>query len=50
MTDDDAEWRAELDALNRRLGEHPGWIAQQRWLALRRTVELHWRNLAELVA
>jgi hypothetical protein len=48
VTDDGAEWLAELDALNHRLGEHPGWIAQQRWEALRRTVDIHWRNLAEL--
>jgi hypothetical protein len=48
MTDHGAEWRAELDALNHRLGEHNGWIAHQRWEALRRTVDLHWRNLADL--
>jgi hypothetical protein len=40
--------RAELDALNHRLGEHSGWIAHQRWEALRRTVDLHSRNLADL--
>jgi hypothetical protein len=48
MTDDGAEWRAELDALRHSLGEHPGWIPQQRWDALRRTLDLHRRNLAEL--
>jgi hypothetical protein len=44
------EFRARLDALLAELSAHPGRRAHAKWTGLRDTMDLHARNLSELIA
>lgn len=43
-------FRAKLDDLSSELSAHPGRRAHARWMSLRYTMDLHARNLSELIA
>lgn len=48
VTDSGETWQDELERLRRELRDHPGTVAKQKWGELRRTIDLHQRNLVEL--